>query len=80
MLRAMRRAAEKRLAGVTSKTRRRYYGHAAHLVAICEAFDPAASSERACAIRVQLFPHWCSASRSRRSASTHSFTGKGPLD
>ncbi|WP_169709594.1 hypothetical protein [Deferrisoma camini] len=41
VFRAMRGAAEKRMAGVTSKTRRRYYGHAAHLVAVCEAIAPA---------------------------------------
>lgn len=39
VLRAMRKAAEKRLTGVTSKKRRNYYGHAASLVAACQALD-----------------------------------------
>ncbi len=38
LLEAMRRAAEKRLAGVTENKRRRHYGHAAQLVATCAAF------------------------------------------
>lgn len=37
LLEAMRRAAEKRLAGVTENKRRRHYGHAAQLVATCAA-------------------------------------------
>ncbi len=36
---AMRKAAEKRLAGVTDQKRRRHYGHAAQLVAACVACD-----------------------------------------
>jgi hypothetical protein len=36
---AMRAAAEKRVAGVTRERRRRYYGHAAQLVAACDAID-----------------------------------------
>ncbi len=39
ILRAMRKAAEKRVAGVTSKQRRNYYDHAARLVAVCAALD-----------------------------------------
>ncbi len=46
MLRAMRRAAKKRLTGVTENKRRRYYGHAAELVAICEALDPTPNTHR----------------------------------
>ncbi len=38
-LAAMRRAAERRLAGVTAQKRRRHYGHAAQLVAACLACD-----------------------------------------
>ena len=37
VLKAMRRAAKKRVAGVTEHKRRRYYGHAAQLVAACAA-------------------------------------------
>ena len=37
LLEAMRRAAEKRLAGVTENKRRRHYGHGAQLVATCAA-------------------------------------------
>ena len=40
MLAAMRRAAEKRVEGVTKKQRRRYYDHAAQLVAACAVLDP----------------------------------------
>jgi hypothetical protein len=40
MLAAMRRAAEKRVKGVTKKKRRRYYDHAAQLVAACATLDP----------------------------------------
>jgi len=39
VLKAMRRAAENRVAGVTENKRRRSYGHAAHLVAACVALD-----------------------------------------
>ncbi len=41
VLEAMPEAAEKGLAGVTGNKRRRDYGHAAHLLATCEAIDPA---------------------------------------
>lgn len=37
---ALRKAAEKRVAGVTQEKRRRYYGHAARLVAACLVVDP----------------------------------------
>ena len=40
VLNAMRKAAENRVRGVTSKKRRRYYGHAAQLVAACAGIDP----------------------------------------
>lgn len=46
MLRAMRQAAEKRLAGVTENKRRRHYGHAAELVAICQALAPTPDTDR----------------------------------
>jgi len=36
---ALRKAAEKRLLGVTEHKRRRYYGHGAELVATCAALD-----------------------------------------
>jgi hypothetical protein len=36
---AMRKAAEKRIAGVTEKKRRRYYGHAASLALVCAQLD-----------------------------------------
>ena len=39
LLGAMRKAAEKRVAGVTGKQRRNYYGHAASLVAACAGLD-----------------------------------------
>ena len=39
VLGAMRVAAERRIDGVTDKKRRRYYGHAAQLVAACAAVD-----------------------------------------
>jgi len=39
VLLAMCTAAEKRLTGVTEKKRRRYYGHAAQLVAACADVD-----------------------------------------
>jgi tetratricopeptide (TPR) repeat protein len=41
VLEAMRKAAEKRVAGVTREKRRRRYDHAARLVAVCAALDPA---------------------------------------
>lgn len=37
---AMRVTAEKRVAGILSNSRRRHYGHAALLVALCVAFAP----------------------------------------
>ena len=40
VLKAMRKAAEKRIAGVTKNKRRRYYGHAASLAAACVAVAP----------------------------------------
>lgn len=40
VLKAMRTAAEKRIAGVTKNKRRRYYDHAASLAAACVAVDP----------------------------------------
>ena len=43
---AMRAAAEKRVAGVTEHKRRRYYGHAAELVAACAAADPSPGTAR----------------------------------
>jgi len=39
VLRAMRKAAEKRVAGVIENKRRRHYDHAAKLVATCDALD-----------------------------------------
>ena len=39
ILAAMKKAAEKRIAGVTEMKRRNYYGHAAKLVASCIACD-----------------------------------------
>ncbi|MHC4956677.1 MAG: hypothetical protein ACYTGZ_22795 [Planctomycetota bacterium] len=39
LLGAMRKAAENRVAGVTGKQRRNYYGHAASLVAACAGLD-----------------------------------------
>jgi hypothetical protein len=46
VLQAMRRAAEKRLDGVTENKRRRHYGHAAELVAVCHALDPTSNTSR----------------------------------
>jgi len=46
MLAAMRKAAEKRVEGVTKKKRRRYYDHAAQLVATCAALDPTPAGGR----------------------------------
>lgn len=37
---------ERRLAGVTENKRRRRYGHAAELVAICQALDPTPDTDR----------------------------------
>jgi hypothetical protein len=46
---AMRTAAEKRVEGILSNSRRRHYGHAALLVASCVAFAPKARySESVC--------------------------------
>jgi hypothetical protein len=42
---AMRRAAENRVAGVTENKRRRHYGHAAQLVAACAALDPSSETD-----------------------------------
>lgn len=44
MLNAMRKAAEKRIAGVTENKRRRHYEHAAGLALICVRIDPTGSS------------------------------------
>ena len=46
LLAAMRKAAEKRVAGVTGKQRRRYYDHAAQLVACVAALDPGPATDR----------------------------------
>jgi hypothetical protein len=46
MLMAMRKAAEKRVAGVTENKRRGHYGHAAELVLGCAALDPSAAGAR----------------------------------
>jgi len=46
LLAAMRTAAERRLAAVTTHKRRRHYGHAAELVATCVACDATAESAR----------------------------------
>jgi hypothetical protein len=52
VLLAMRKAAEKRVAGVTDQKRRRYYRHAAELVAACAHCDQTSvSSEWATALR-----------------------------
>jgi hypothetical protein len=40
ILESIRKAAERRVEGVTGQKRRRHYGHAASLVAICAAIDP----------------------------------------
>jgi hypothetical protein len=45
VLKAMRRAAENRVAGVTKNKRRRHYGHAAQLVAACAALDPSSETD-----------------------------------
>jgi hypothetical protein len=44
LLGAMRKAAEKRVAGVLAEKRRRYYGHAAKLVLVCAALDSTAET------------------------------------
>jgi len=46
MLGALRVAAEKRIEGVTNKKRRRYYGHAAQLVAACVAVDESPDTQQ----------------------------------
>lgn len=46
VLASMRKAAERRIEGVTSQKRRRHYGHAASLVAICAAIDPSRATAR----------------------------------
>ena len=56
VLEAMREAAERRVAGVAGKTRRRYYGHAAHLVAVCESIDPAPAWVAALRSQHRRFP------------------------
>ena len=43
---AMRKAAENRLAGVTDQKRRRHYGHAAELVAVCLGSDRSPATAR----------------------------------
>jgi len=43
---AMRKAAKSRLAGVTDQKRRRHYGHATELVAVCVACDPSPETAR----------------------------------
>lgn len=56
MLKAMRWAANKRLAGVTRHQRRRHYGHAASLALACLALDDSEASRR-----------WFTATRGRYS-------------
>jgi hypothetical protein len=52
VLEAMRKAAEKRLAGVAENKRRRHYGHAALLVGACSAVDPdSAAADWVAAVR-----------------------------
>lgn len=46
IIEAMRKAAERRLEGVTREKRRRHYGHAASLVAACAAIDPSQATAR----------------------------------
>jgi hypothetical protein len=46
VLAAMRKAAERRVAGVTEHKRRRHYGHAAELIAACVACDPSPETAR----------------------------------
>ena len=63
VLAAIRKAAEKRLAGVTGQKRRRHYSHAAQLVAACVACDESPEAAHwLSAIRTQYrrFPALCS--------------------
>ena len=53
VLKAMRKAAEKRLAGVIENKRRRHYGHAAQLVAACAALDSNEASRWVAGIRAE---------------------------
>jgi hypothetical protein len=54
VLAAMRKAAERRVAGVTEQKRRRHYGHAAELVATCVACDTTNETTRwAAALRAE---------------------------
>jgi len=53
VLKAMRTAAEKRLAGVIENKRRRHYGHAAQLVAACAALDSNEASRWVAGIRAE---------------------------
>jgi TRAP-type C4-dicarboxylate transport system substrate-binding protein len=46
VLDAMKRAAERRVAGVTEQKRRRHYAHAAELVATCVACDKTSNMTR----------------------------------
>lgn len=46
VLAAMKKAAERRVAGVTEQKRRRHYAHAAELVATCVACDASGKSAR----------------------------------
>jgi hypothetical protein len=46
MIKAMRKAAEKRIAGVTENKRRRHYGHAASLALACAQIDESAETTR----------------------------------
>jgi hypothetical protein len=46
VLAAMRKAAERRVAGVTEQKRRRHYGHAAELVALCLECDQSPEAAR----------------------------------
>jgi hypothetical protein len=46
VIESMRKAAERRVEGVTGKQRRRHYGHAASLVAICAAVDPSPATAK----------------------------------
>lgn len=46
VLRAMRQAAEKRIAGVTEKQRRRHYAHAASLAIACRRIDRSARTAK----------------------------------
>ena len=46
MIKAMRKAAEKRIAGVTENKRRRHYRHAADLVLACARIEDSAETTR----------------------------------